>query len=144
MCRFKFKRMKKLNLEQIKRIKKLKSILWILLVGFAYFVWVKITKISIPCVFYVLTHKYCPGCGITRMVIALAKFDFKAAFKCNAFVLSFLPFLCAVLLYKTIMYVKTGKTEDPTVIKIFYVVAFVFSVAFWILRNLPQFSWLTP
>ena len=136
--------MKRLNLEQIKRIKKLKTILWILLVGFAYLVWVRVTNIRIPCVFYLLTHKFCPGCGITRMIVAVTKLDFKAAFKCNALVLLLLPFLCAIFLYKTIKYVKNGKNEDPKLIKIFYIVAFVLSVAFWVLRNMPRFSWLAP
>ena len=136
--------MKRLKEEQIKRIKTFKPILWVLVLGLIYLVWVRITGLRIPCFFYVITHKFCPGCGITRMVVALTKFDFKAAFSHNALVLLLLPFLCGIFIYKTVKYIKDGTNRDPLPIKIFYIAAFVLCVVFWILRNTQNFSWLAP
>lgn len=34
---------------------------------------------SLPCPVYALTGLYCPGCGVTRMLLALLRLDFAAA-----------------------------------------------------------------
>lgn len=136
--------MKIFNEERTKRIKKLSVILWLLLAGIIYLIWVRITDLRIPCIFYILTDKYCPGCGVTRMIVALSKFDFKGAFSYNPLVLCLLPFLAFISIQKIVKYIKSGKAEDSLPVKIFYIIAFVLCIAFWILRNTEGFAWMAP
>ena len=49
-------------------------------VGFAYFIWGKLTGLYIPCLYYKTTGLLCPGCGISRMFLAMARLDFVGAF----------------------------------------------------------------
>lgn len=49
-----------------------------LLAGYAVFV--MYTGAGIPCLFRYFFHIQCPGCGITRMLLSLARGDFLAAF----------------------------------------------------------------
>lgn len=44
-----------------------------------------------PCLFLKFTGLYCPGCGLTRMLHALAHGDVARAFEMNAMVLAMLP-----------------------------------------------------
>lgn len=41
---------------------------------------VSLTHWSIPCIVYQLTGLQCPGCGISRMLLAILHGDFRAAF----------------------------------------------------------------
>ena len=122
----------------------LKKFLIVLVIGFLYFLFVKITGLSIPCVFYLITHKYCPGCGITRMFIDIIKFDFVSAASHNLFVLSILPFAFILFLYKMFVYIKTGENKTATWESIVYIILFLMCIAFTILRNIPAFEYLAP
>lgn len=116
----------------------------LLLVGVIYLVWLLITGIGIPCIFYTLSGKYCPGCGITRMFVAMAKLDFEKAFFHNVFVFSLLPFVCIFSVAGIIKYIKIGKTELSFPMKIIYIILAVLCIVFWILRNTERFSILAP
>ena len=65
------------------RKKILKAYLAIFAIGIPYLIWVLLTDLRIPCVYYELTGFLCPGCGITRMFASIARFDFKTAFMYN-------------------------------------------------------------
>jgi hypothetical protein len=128
--------MKKMTAEQNKRLKKLVfRTLATLLVLAAYCVAVKLIGKGIPCVFYLITDKYCPGCGISRMFTSLLRLDFVSAAKYNILVLSLLPFALSLFLYKAVIYVKTGESKMSTFEKIFYCVCFVLCIVFYFLRN---------
>ena len=48
-----------------------------------YGVWYGVTGLGIPC-YYLTVHGYeCPGCGLSRMVFSLVKFQFGKAFAYN-------------------------------------------------------------
>ena len=72
-----------------------KKILLVLLVGILYYVFVRLTGLRIPCVYFLVSGNYCPGCGITRMFLALGQFDFALAVRNNALVLFLAPFALA-------------------------------------------------
>lgn len=116
----------------------------VLSIGIAYFIFIKLTGIAIPCVFHSITGKYCPGCGITRMVIALAKFDFISAARYNLFVLCLLPFGIVLYVYKLIRYIKDGETKSGVWEKAFYIVAFLLCIAFGVARNSQWGAFLAP
>lgn len=83
----------------------------VLLVGLLYYLFVVITTIKIPCLFYVLTGLYCPGCGVTRMSVALLQLDFERAFHYHPVLLCSLPLLGVCFGYQALRYVKTGETK---------------------------------
>lgn len=66
----------------------------------SYYVFVRLTGVGIPCVFHLVTRLKCPGCGISRMLLALAKLDFRTAFVENRFLLLSLPFLGFELVFE--------------------------------------------
>lgn len=125
-------------------LKSLKKAGLVLTVGLAYYVFVRLTGWGIPCVFYLLTDRYCPGCGISRMCMALLELDLEGALRSNALVLVLLPFALALGLRRWLIYVKTGSTDPDRLETAALIPAAILTVAFWILRNLPAFSFLAP
>ena len=115
-----------------------------LTVGFAYYLFVKITTWRIPCLLTLFTGGYCPGCGITRMFMALGELDFAKAFRCNMLVMISLPFVIGFGLWHWAEYVKKGETKMLGIERVLIIIAALLAVVFWILRNIPAFSFLAP
>lgn len=55
----------------------------LLLMGLAYLLFCRLTGWSLPCPFHYLTGLSCPGCGLTRLLLALAEGNLPAAFAAN-------------------------------------------------------------
>ncbi len=55
----------------------------VFIVGILYYIFIKLTGLSLPCYIYKYTGMCCPACGITRMFLALAKFNIPLAFSSN-------------------------------------------------------------
>ena len=116
----------------------------VLAVGLSYYAFIKLTGLGIPCIFHSLTGLHCPGCGVSRMCIALLQLDLATAFQSNAFWMVLWPFLAVYGLFKWVEYLKTGRTvnrrwETP-VSAVLLAIALIFSI----LRNIPAFSFLAP
>lgn len=136
---------KKMELEQKKRLISLaKQTAMYLGIGIAYFIFVKLTGIYLPCIIKVISGKYCPGCGISHMFVSLAHLDLKGAARCNIFVLSLLPPGIVYFVYKAFKYIKTGENKTSRAEQIAFAIVFVLCVVFWILRNTSRFSYLAP
>lgn len=122
----------KTNLAQNKRL--IICLLGILVFGTAYYVFIRLTHISIPCVFHMVTGLKCPGCGITGMFLCLAKADFVGAFHKNAAVFCLLPFWIIYGAIKILFNPKwTEKNSKAEKILIWTTVAVL--IMFGILRN---------
>lgn len=81
----------------------------VLLAGLLYYAFICITGIKIPCLFYEITGLNCPGCGVTRMAVALLRFDIVEAFKYQPVIFcSILP-LSICFGVHALRYVKEGK-----------------------------------
>ena len=80
----------------------------VVLAGFIYYVFIRITGLGIPCVFNLVTGLNCPGCGTSRMVLAVLRFDFNAAFSFQPvlFCASIPLMVCFVAM--AVNYVKKG------------------------------------
>lgn len=63
-----------------------------LAVGLPYVLWLRLTGLGIPCLIQSVTGMLCPGCGSTRMFLALLRLDISSAFRHNAAVLCLLIF----------------------------------------------------
>ena len=114
------------------------------LIGILYYLFVRFTALGIPCIFRVITGKYCPGCGISRMFIALFSGDVAAAVRYNLLVMILMVTGAVPTVIHTVRYIKTGSNEMNTAEKVGVTAAFIVTVAFWIMRNTEQFAWLAP
>ncbi len=100
-----------------------------------------------PCLFYKLTHFYCPGCGAGRAATALVHFDILTAMRQNIlFVIFCLPIAYYVLkMYLLFVFQKDllPWKDAPTWV---YTAVTAVLILFWILRNIPvvPFCWLAP
>lgn len=65
------------------RSKILKIYAGILGIGIIYLIWVLATGIYIPCVYYASSGLLCPGCGVSRMFVALVHLEIAKAFSYN-------------------------------------------------------------
>lgn len=113
-------------------------------VGLLYYVFFRITGIGIPCLIKLITGKYCPGCGLSRMLIALLHLDFVSAAKYNFLLFALLPVGLIFGARKAYIYVKTGDSSTDKTEQIVIIIIFVLTVLFWILRNTETFSYLAP
>ena len=95
--------------ERAKRI--LKRNLVLLAIGLAYVLWVRVTGIGIPCLFYTVTGLKCPGCGISRMLLSLLRLDFRATFRYNPFLLLTSPILMFLLIESDLQYVRNKRRK---------------------------------
>ncbi|HIY20662.1 MAG TPA: DUF2752 domain-containing protein [Candidatus Flavonifractor merdigallinarum] len=80
----------------------------VLALGLAYALWGSVTGLWIPCPIHTLTGLDCPGCGVTRMCLALLRLDFSGAWAANPGLLLLSPLLLWLLLWQTVDYIRTG------------------------------------
>jgi len=116
-------------------ISEIKKLSCVLLIGFVYYLIVKFTGFAIPCIFYKTTGLLCPGCGITRMIVAALNFDFAAAFSYNKMLFVTLPIIGCILIYNEIVYIVKGTRSSKYTEPILYI-EIVLLVIFCIVRNL--------
>ena len=83
----------------------------LLAIGIGYYIFHSITDIGIKCPFYLLTGFLCPGCGISRMFLALISLDFSSALYFNAAAFVLLPFVLSVLISYYYEYIKKGRAS---------------------------------
>ena len=96
--------------EQRRRLKRLAlAALALLLAGLAYAALVRTTGAALPCPFHALTGLECPGCGVTRMCLALLELDPGAAWRANQGLFVLLPFLAVLAARLCAGYVRTGR-----------------------------------
>ena len=78
--------------------------------GIGYAVWVRLTGLSVPCPIRTVTGWQCPGCGATRMCLALLRWDWVDAWNANPVLLLMLPVLAIVGVRLAVRYVQSGST----------------------------------
>lgn len=124
--------------------KSIKTSCIILLIGIIYLIWYRLTHLGIPCVFHMVTGLYCPGCGVTRMFLALLNIEFAEAFRSNCFVLILLPYGIFVYVRHYVYIIKgeayTYKKYHRYILSVILILAFVFGVV----RNIPYFYFFRP
>ena len=105
-----------------------------LIIGILYAVFIKITGISIPCLFREITGLKCPGCGITTFFMNMFRGDVKTAISANHSLVIAITLLGTVLIF---VYVKNSwDIKKRWTLWCLYLSLF-FLLSFGILRNLP-------
>ncbi len=131
--------------EQKTRLKRLLAGFFsIVAAGLIYYILIKIIGKGLDCPIKAVTGKFCPGCGITRMCMALIEGDIKSAVKYNLLLMSLIPVFLIFGPRRAYLYVKKGESEPDKTESIVICIVFVLTVAFWIMRNTEKFSFLAP
>ena len=103
-------------------------------IGLCYLVFTLLTGLRIPCLVYELTGIKCPGCGVTRMIVSIVKFDFSSAFRYNPFLFITGPFILAYIFFSELKYVLTGDRLSRKW-DAFMLVELALAIVYCILRN---------
>ena len=80
-------------MEQSSILNGIKRAVLVSIIGLGYAFFVQKTGYAIPCLFYKITGFYCPGCGVSRMCLALLKGNIKSAFYANQMIMICIPIL---------------------------------------------------
>ena len=122
-----------------KRLKKeLKLCLKILIVGIIYALWLKLTGLGIPCFFHLATHLECPGCGMTRAVMALLSLNVSEAFRLNPLSVTVVPLLIVIILKREYRYIRYDKSEFNIPETVMLTVMLVITNVFMVCRNIDK------
>ncbi len=123
--------------QRLKRLSVKAAILF--LAGLFYLIIIKTFGRGLPCLFNKLTGLYCPGCGITRIILSSVKLNFVAAFNANPVLFCFLPFLAAVLIYRAVRYIRYGTAPFTLWQKLIVYIGIVLLLLFCVYRNIMLF-----
>lgn len=112
----------------------------VLVLGYGFFY--LFTGHGLPCIFHELTGLFCPGCGVSRMIISFIKLDFYQSFRYNPLIFVIGPVVGLIFLLEFIYYSKNKCYFKLP--KGLYIALIVLVLAFGIIRNIPFFSYLIP
>ena len=130
-------RVKPVSIMQRQRL--LRVILWTALlagIGLLYGFFVSRTGIAIPCIFHLVTGLKCPGCGVTRMCVALMHLDFRSAYEYNQMIFLLSPVLLFIYLTCVIGYIRNGHWETNRTQNVVLYVCIALLIGFGIARNI--------
>lgn len=117
--------------------KTLKKYAIVLGVAVVYLIFVLSTGWGLPCLFFEITRLRCPACGVSRMLLALLRLDFVAAFRYNPYLFVNAPVILFCLGYSEIQYVRTGSRIHPKWVSVILWCEIGLALLFGVLRNLP-------
>lgn len=104
--------------------------------GAAYTALIFVVGRGLYCPFWKFTGLLCPGCGVTRMCLALLRLDLAGAWQANAALLLALPVLAVLVVRMAVRYVRTGqKLPSRGEERVFWGLLIYF-LAWGVLRNL--------
>lgn len=122
----------------------IKAGIFVTIAGIALIALYRLFGFGIPCPFHAVTGLYCPGCGAMRAVVALSQLQFYQALRYNALLVAALPVLAVLGVQEIIAYLRGKPTKQGRGTIVLIIIFAVLTVAFTILRNLPQFAFLAP
>ena len=91
--------------------------------------------IGIPCVFHRITGLKCPGCGNTRALLSLIKFDFVSMLKYNPIFPLEVIYIAWVCFSMIINFIRSGKLLYKPLHIVIDISVLVLIVAWGIVRN---------
>lgn len=96
--------------QRIRKVLCITGVLAVILAG--YYLLVSLTPFVIPCAFHKITGLKCPGCGVTRMLLAASHGEFGRAYEYNQALFVLLPVLAADLFWCIYLYIRYGRIES--------------------------------
>lgn len=117
----------------------MKKIILLVLIFIIYFILVFKFNIYIPCLFHKITNLYCPGCGITRMIISLLKGNLYQAFRYNMLIFILTPFFMFFIFDYIISRKKQRDTLYEKIPNSIWYILIIVLVIFGIIRNIFPF-----
>jgi len=90
----------------------------------------------IPCIFNKITGLFCPGCGMSRAVHSIFKFNFNQAIRYNGLILIIPPML--------VFYYLLNNSNSRKLSKIILILMIVISLGYGFIRNTETFSYMSP
>ena len=103
--------------------------------------------LGLPCIVHSLTGLYCPGCGASRALASLLRFDFYGAFRWNPLLVVVFPFALFYLVWGSFSFVRCGRNtlDDHLPTKLLWALVAVM-LLYFVLRNMPlwPFTLLQP
>ena len=111
--------------------------IWVGLIVLGLFLGVilKLGNWYLPCPIRTITGYLCPGCGTTRMFLALMELEFAAAFKYNPVVFSMIPLFIWLFISMSINYVNRGEMKLSKNQEKIIIIMIIVLVIFGIIRN---------
>ena len=79
--------------------------------GFVYYIWLRMTHLYIPCIFRSITGYRCPCCGMITMCVSILRFRFIDAFYANPFIFTTIPFILFEIVYN--VYLSYAEKRMP-------------------------------
>lgn len=107
--------------------------------GLVYAAFVSLTGLAIPCVFHLVTGLKCPGCGVTRVALALLRFDFHEAWIQNRCLILISPLLAVSIVTQLVSYIRTGRYRVGRILTVVNYVLVGLLLLFGVVRNI--FGW---
>lgn len=108
-------------------------------IGILYYIFIRVTGLAIPCIFRKITGFLCPGCEITRAILAAVKLDFAKAFAYNQFMFIALPALAYIIVKNDYVFVRYGNRKLSRFDNILIFICIAGAVMFAVLRNVMRF-----
>lgn len=108
-------------------------------IGILYYIFIRVTGLAIPCIFRKITGFLCPGCGITRAILAAVRLDLAKAFAYNQFMFIALPALAYIIVKNDYVFVKYGNRKLSRFDNILIFICIAGAVMFAVLRNVMRF-----
>jgi hypothetical protein len=102
----------------------------------AYYSLLTFFNVGIPCLFHKITGLLCPGCGITRMILAILHLDFKSAFQYNSVIFVFSPVIIYFIIRLYISWLKSESYKLSLLENIVVYIMLIVLLIFGIIRNL--------
>lgn len=115
--------------------KKISYILLFLLLLFYYYFLNTYFGFYIPCIFHKITGLLCPGCGVSRMLLAMSRLDFISAFYFNPVIFCGLPFIIYMLLKQLFYYIIDNSLKITKVENILLILYLSILILYGIIRN---------
>lgn len=109
-----------------------------------YLIFGDMLGVYVPCIFRKITHLYCPGCGITRMLAAILTGDFYQALRYNPLICILLPLVIVYLVDYLINQARGQKSLLVRTPNWVWILMIVVLVIYGIMRNLSWFKYLAP
>ena len=122
--------------------KKIIKILLGCLLLIIYLILGKKFNIFIKCPIHEIFHVYCPGCGLTRMLLSLLKLDFYQAFRYNPLLFILLPFAIFLFIENIYSEYKKKKSIFKRIPNYIWYILIMILLTYGVVRNF--FPYLSP